>query len=134
MAGAITRAQMSKIYALSAELGLDNDLLHELVHAETGRDSIKALTIPEAILIIDRLQGNGTPKGMASPRQKRFIEGLLKSIGWVREDGKPDIARLEKELLQKKFKVDSYKWLTVKKASEAINSLRDMQARARASG
>lgn len=133
MAG-ITRAQIAKIHVLAMEQGLDNDLLHELVSAETGRDSIKALTIPEAILIIDRLQGNGTPKGMASPRQKRFIEGLLKNIGWVGEDGRADIARLEKALLQEKFHVDSYKWMTVKTASQVIEALKEMRARASASG
>ncbi len=133
MAGLITKAQVAKIYILSKELGLDNDLLHELVSAETGRDSLKDMTVPEGILIIDRLQGHGTPKGMATPRQKRFIEGLLKNIGWVLDDGKPDIDRLE-GLLKSKFQVDSYKWLTVKKASEVIEALKDMKARAKASG
>lgn len=133
MAGLITRAQMAKIYALAAELGLDNDLLHELVSAETGRNSIKALTIPEAVLIIDRLQGHGTPKGMATPRQKRFIENLLKEIGWVVENGMPDITRLE-SFLRARFAVDSYQWLTVRKASEVIEALKDMRIRTKASG
>lgn len=133
MAGTITRAQMAKIHVLAAERGLDNDLLHELVSAETGRSSIKALTIPEAILIIDRLQGHGTPKGMASLRQKRFIESLLKEIGWVMENGMPDITRLE-GFLRARFSVDSYQWLTVRKASEVIEALKDMKTRAKASG
>lgn len=133
MAGLITYRQLQKIYALSKELGLDNDLIHELVYAETGKDSIKALTVPEGILIIDRLQGHGTPKGMATPRQKRFIEGLLKNIGWVLEDGTADITRLE-GLLRSKFGVDSYKWLTTKKASEVIEALKALKTRMKVSG
>lgn len=133
MAALITHRQMAKIYALSKELGLDNDLIHELVLAETGKNSLKALTVPEGILIIDRLQGHGTPKGMATPRQKRFIEGLLKNIGWVLEDGTADITRLE-GLLRSKFGVDSYKWLTVKKASDVIEALKDMKTRLQVSG
>lgn len=133
MPNQITSKQIAKIYALSKEMGVDSDLLHELVAAETGKDSIRKLTVPEAILIIDRLQGNSAPKGMASARQKRFIEGLLKDIGWVLEDGAPDIARLE-GLLKSKFGTESYNWLTVKKASEVIEALKDMKARAKASG
>ncbi len=112
MAGLITRAQMAKIYALSKELGLDIDLIHELVSAETGRNSLKDLTVLEGILIIDRLQGHGTPKGMATSRQKRFIGGLLRS----------------------KFRVDSYQWLTVRKAREVIKALKNMKVRIKAPG
>ena len=124
----VTYKQIAKIHALANELGLDEELLHALVLAETKRYSIRYLTVPEAMKVIDKLQGMVTPKGMATPKQRRFIEGLLKNIGWVLPDGKPDIAKLEK-LLKSKFQTESYNWLTVKKASEVIEALKDMKNR-----
>jgi len=128
MAAPVTQKQIAKIHALANKLGLDEELLHELVQAETRKCSIRRLTVPEAIKVIDRMEGMVTPKGMATPKQRRFIEKLLKDIGWVFPDGKPDISRLEK-LLKSKFQTDSYNWLTVKKASEVIEALKDMKSR-----
>ena len=130
MAALITPMQRSKIFAEAKELGIDNELLHELVYAETGCRSLRMLTMVQAARVIDRLEGKTTPKGMATPKQKRFIESLLKQIGWTGDDGVPDMARLE-GFLRARFNVDSYKWLTIKKASEVIEALKDMKARSK---
>lgn len=128
MAGTMTNAQRAKIYAVCREQAIDNDLLHELVYAETGCSSLKNLSSRQALQVIDRLEGRSTPKGMATPKQKRFLEALLKEVGWVLEDDSADWARLE-AFIQNQYKVDSLKWLTSKTAGKAIEALKDMKAR-----
>ena len=128
MAALITAMQRSKIFAEAKELGIDNDLLHELIFAETGCRSMRMLTMVQAAKVIDRLEGKSTPKGIATPKQKRFIESLMKQLGWKLDDGTPDMTRLE-GFLRARFKVDSYKWLTVGKASQVIEALKEMKER-----
>lgn len=128
MAGTMTKAQRAKIYAVCREQAIDNDLLHELVHAETGCNSLKELSSWQAICVIDRLKGRSTPKGMATAKQKHFMEMLLKEIGWVLEDGSADWTRLE-VFIRQRYKVDSLKWLTSKTASQTIEALKNMKAR-----
>lgn len=128
MVKSITNAQKAKIFALCRESGVDNDLLHELVYAQTGCDSIRQLTMAQGIMVIDRLEGRTTTMGMATPGQRRFIESLARQLGWVLENRKVDMARLE-GFLKAKFQVGSYKSLTVKKASEVIEALKDMNVR-----
>lgn len=125
----MTKAQRARIYAVCREQAIDNDLLHELVYAETGCGSLKDLTSGQALRVIDRLEGRSTPKGMATARQKRFLGALLKEIGWVLPGGDADWARLE-AFVQNQYKVDSLKWLTSRTAGQAIEALKDMKARA----
>ncbi|MGN1144893.1 MAG: phage protein GemA/Gp16 family protein [Acetatifactor sp.] len=128
MAQLITNAQKAKIFAVCNELGIDNDLLHELIFAVTGCHSLRNLTMAQGIMIIDRLEGKSAPAGMATYRQKCFIEALAKEIGWTEENGTVSMVRLE-GFLKARFAVNSYKWLTVKKASEVIEALKDMKSR-----
>ena len=128
MARAMTKAQRAKIYAVCREQAIDNDLLHELVYAETGCSSLKELSGGQAILVIDRLEGRFTPKGMATAKQKRFLEALLKEVGWKLPDGGADWARLE-AFIHNQYKVDSLKWLTSKTAGKTIEALKDMKSR-----
>lgn len=128
MARAMTKAQRAKIYAVCREQAIDNDLLHELIYAETSCNSLKELSSWQAICVIDRLEGRSTPKGMVTAKQKHFIEALLKEIGWRLEDGSADWSRLE-AFIRQQYKVDSLKWLTSKTAGMAIEALKDMKSR-----
>lgn len=130
MAAMITPLQRSKIFALCNETGIDNDLLHELIYAEAGCTSIRQLTMAQAQMVIDRLEGKMSPKGMATPKQRRFIESLTRELGWMTADRKADMERLE-GFLKARFKVSSYKWLTVKKAGQVIEALKEMKTRAK---
>ncbi len=130
MTRAMTKAQRAKIYAVCRERGIDKDLLHELVYAQTGCSSLKELSGSQAILVIDRLEGRSTAKGMATARQKRFLEALLKEVGWTLPEGDADWARLE-AFIQSQYKVDSIKQLTSKTAGKAIEALKDMKMRAK---
>ena len=67
---AINAQQIKKIYAIGNSLGIvergnDEDDLHAMVSAMTGKDSIKTLTYREAEDIIARLQHQ---QGGAAPR------------------------------------------------------------------
>lgn len=128
MAAMITPGQRSKIFAICKELGIDDDLLHELVYAETGCTSLRQLTMVRAMNVIDRLEGKNTPKGMATPKQKRFMEALARENGWALEDGSVDMDRLL-GFIKARFKVESYQWLTSRKASQVIEALKDMKDR-----
>ncbi len=125
---AMTKAQRAKIFAVCREQAIDNDLLHELVYAETGCGSLKELSSLQAIQVIDRLEGQSTPKGMATASQKRYLEALLKEIGWTTPEGGADLSRLE-AFVKSRYKVDSLKWLTSLAAGKAIEALKDMKAR-----
>lgn len=130
MGRTMTKAQRAKIYAVCREQAIDNDLLHELVYAETGCSSLKELSSGQALQVIDRLEGRSTPRGMATARQKQFLEALLKEAGWKLPDGSADWARLE-AFVQNQYNEDSIKRLTSKTAGKAIEALKDMKARAK---
>lgn len=127
-AKSMTKAQRAKIYAVCREQAIDSDLLHELVYAETGCSSLKDLSSGQALQVIDRLEGRSTPPGMVTAKQKRFLEALLKEVGWKLSDGSADWARLE-AFIQNRYKVDSLKWLTSKTAGKVIEALKDMKTR-----
>lgn len=133
----ISAGQMRKIYALARERGMDNDLLHAHVQTLTGKDSMKDLTMPEGIRIIESLEGKPSElKGQikASFRQMQYIYGLMKQLGWVTDTGEPDMERLDRFLQSPKAGINlgSHKWLTKTKASKLIEALKSMAERAAA--
>lgn len=126
MAAGITASQMRKIHASARERGMDNDLLHIHVETLTGKDSLKDLTIHEAVQVIDSLEGKGTkePGGMTW-KQMSYIQALAKKLGWVTEAGKIDDKRLN-GFISKRFGVDHYRWLSRSTASKVIEGLKNM--------
>ncbi len=125
---AMTKAQRAKIFAVCRERAIDNDLLHELVYAETGCGSLKEISSSQALQVIDRLEGRSVPKGMATAKQKRFLEALLREIAWTTPAGGADWSRLE-AFVKSRYKVDSLQYLTSKTAGRAIEALKDMKTR-----
>lgn len=133
-AKAVTYEQIKKIHALARERGMDRDLLHEHVEMLTEKSSIKLLTKQEAIVVIDSLEGKtlGRPvENRATHKQMHYIYGLMKELGWVTEDGKADVDRLNRFLQSDKtgFKLSDYRWLNVGTASNLIEALKAMAAR-----
>ena len=57
MASRATPAQLRKIYVLAKETGMDSDLLHLYVFNTVKKDSLSALTITDAVKVIDGLSG-----------------------------------------------------------------------------
>lgn len=134
---AVTYAQIRRIYMSAGERGMDNDLLHEHLEMLTGKESIRALSVSEAALLIDSLEGKtaGRPAGnRATSRQMYYIYGLMKELNWITKDGKPDMDRLNHFLQSDKtgFKLADYRWLDVGNASRLIEALKAISARGQA--
>ena len=122
-------AQRRKIFKLAGEKGLDSEMLHGFIKNLTGKDSMTQLSIAEAVKVIDGLEGKKqTAAGMITAKQRKFIEGLAKDIGWVNDTGGVDEKRLG-GWLYSKYDVSALNWLTSKKASNAIEGLKAMKQR-----
>ena len=126
----VTTAQIRKIHVLARERAMDEELLHLYIKNLVHRDSIRALTITEAVRVIDGLSGRGTEPGRekATARQMHYIRGLMAQLGWTDEEGRADMARLD-GLLRTKFRLESHRWLDRAKASQVIEALKAMAAR-----
>ena len=66
----ITPAQMRKIHMAARQNGMDDDLLHCHMAALLKKSSLRELTIHEAILLIDSLEGRQScPKMQQHPNR-----------------------------------------------------------------
>ncbi len=119
---AVTAAQMRKIHVLAREYGLDDDLLHVHIQTVTGKDSLRKLSLGEAVRVIDSLDQKAD---QMTWRQKYFIDRLLQELGWTDGQGQPDYNRLD-GFCSKYYGVDSHKWITRRNASNVIEGLKNM--------
>jgi hypothetical protein len=93
----ITGKQLKIIWTLARQLGMDSELLHDMVFQVTGKDSFKKLSVWEAAAIIDGLVDDGAkvrkkrkprrslPENVVellTGKQIRLIEYLLDQLGW----------------------------------------------------
>lgn len=126
----VTTAQIRKIHALARERAMDEELLHLYIASLVDRESIRELTITEAVKVIDGLSGREQAPGRerATMRQMHYICGLMRDLGWTDEEGNADMARLD-GLLRSRFRIDSHRWLDKRKASQVIEALKAMLER-----
>jgi len=93
----ITQKQLRMIWTLARQLGMDDELVHEMVFQVTGKDSLKKLSVPEAVGVIDGLVDDGArirrkrikrmrvgPNviELLTGKQIRLIEYLVDQLGW----------------------------------------------------
>ncbi|MCL2415801.1 MAG: regulatory protein GemA [Defluviitaleaceae bacterium] len=132
-------AQRRMIFRLAKEQGLDEDVLRSYVDSITGKSGLRDLTTQDAIKIIDGLSGTKQvtrPDGKRtiSDKQRRYIEGMAKELGWTKENEKGktevDMIRLGK-WLENKYGCSYVGWLSSKLASDAIEGLKKMAERER---
>ena len=126
-------AQRGKIFKLRSQLGIDDDTLHSHIYSLVGKSSIKDLSVRDAITVIDALLGkrkSSPAPGMASDAQKHIITEYAKEYGYVDEYGELREEQLN-IWLHKKFKASHMRFLTSKKASDAIEGLKKMVKRKR---
>lgn len=126
----ITQAQIRKIHALSRELGMDDDLLHEFTSMVTGKDSIRELSVMDAVRLIDSME---TKKGYErgdriSWRQEQYIFVLMRKLGWTDKGGEPDLKRLN-GFVKKQYGTEDYRWTTKKTAGRVIEGLKALLGR-----
>ncbi len=126
----ITTAQNRKIHMLASQLGMDDDLLHEFVEMLTDKKHISALSIAEAVKVIDGLDGKKNYEGGScmTKRQKSYLFFLMKQIGWTDEKGEPALERLD-GFVKKQYGIDSHHFMDRKTASKVIEFMKNMAAR-----
>ena len=121
--------QRRMIFGLAKRQGLDNETLHLYAQKLTGKSSLANLTVREAGAVIDALNDKkADAEGMVTFKQRRYIEGLALETGWADGAGKLDRKRFN-AWLNNKFGISDIKWLTSKKASDAIEGLKAMRRR-----
>lgn len=126
----ITQGQMKKIHVLSKEIGMDDDLLHEYVFMLTEKESLRKLSLDEAVRVIDGMLGKkGYARGdRISSRQESYIFILVTKLGWTDGEGKPDKKRLN-GFVKKQYGIDDYRWMTRGIASKVIEALKSLSER-----
>lgn len=139
-ANAITIAQKRKIYAVSREIGMDNDLLHSIVKNKCKKEHISDLTMKQAAQVIDYLEGRkGTetrsiklPSGRSVPlvteKQLWKINQLALELGWQ------DNPKRLRGFCSKYTDIDNPEWMTVDQAWRIIEGLKSLVAQAATKG
>ena len=121
-------AQRRKIFKLKNEHGLDEETFRSMLQTTVNKESLKLLTIRDAVDVINRLEGKPQRVNRISHKQESYIKGLAKNLGWVDIDGNLDMTKLNR-WLEGRYHVSSLSWLTPKNASDAIEGLKVMTAR-----
>jgi len=126
----ITEKQKKIIWVLARQLGMDSELLHKMIFEVTGKDSLKKLTVPEAVEIIDGLVHDGAKiRRKRKPRrglpenvvelvtgeQIRLIEYLVDQLGW---DNPKQLAGFNRRVIKKE------RICTIKEASKIVEGLK----------
>lgn len=126
----ISSAQIRKIYAMQRQAGVNGDELHDIVYGLTGCESIKCLSMQQAIRVIDRLNAlAGVEKGVpnrTTEAQQLYILRLAKEMGW---SGDPNRLR---GFLEAKAGVSDVRFLTLDSARRIIEALKAIQKGGRA--
>ena len=136
----ITEKQLRMIWTLARQLGMDDELVHEMVFQVTGKDSLKKLTVPEAVGIIDGLINDGAkvrkkrkprrglPENVVellTGKQIRLIEYLVDQLGWNNPN---QLTGFNRRVIKKE------RICTIKEASKVIEGLKAIANRKQKGG
>jgi hypothetical protein len=121
----ITAAQRKKIFAVTRELGIDDDLRRAVIQNVAGKESMSKLTKAEAIRVIDELERRigRTRSGRASRKQIWKINELARALGWA------DNPKRVQGFVKKYAGVDRLEWLTTPQAWRVIEGLKKLLER-----
>lgn len=117
----ITPAQCRKIYALAKERGIDDETLHAHIYSVVKKESIKELSILQAVKVIDSLEG--TDKNRISSRQKKYILSLAVTLNWVNDNKCVNTDTLS-GFIEAQTGTKEISWLTKKQASKIIEAMK----------
>lgn len=127
-------AGIKKIWGIAKcpELKLNDEELHLFAAAQTGKDSIRELTLREQGTVIrallalkDSAKKSGRERARGNPvtaRQREKISRLAEALGW----DKP--ARVN-GMCVRMFGISSVEWLNYRQCSDLIEALKAMAAR-----
>ncbi|MDR1210413.1 MAG: regulatory protein GemA [Clostridiales bacterium] len=65
---------------------------------------------------------------MATQKQRDFMDGLARELGWKTPDGSADMTRISR-FIKERFHIDRMEWLDAATASKVIEGLKAMKAR-----
>ena len=129
----LSSSQLRKIYKTAKEIGMDNELLHSYIEALIGKEHIRDLTMSEATIVIRGLAGEDvrseSPRfSVMSSKQKGMILYLASELGWLREDRKVDLKRLD-GYVRKEYSTLYFFNLSRSNACKCIESMKAMLTR-----
>lgn len=115
-----------RLWATVRELGLEKEVVYEIIGAEFQKDSTKLLSNSQILYVIYRLKGVQSRKpdvpGMITYKQRQFINQLEKKLGWA-----DNPARL-RGFIKRYTGLDTIEWLTKKQAANIIEGLKRIQS------
>lgn len=125
-----SNAQLRMIYGLAKKAGMDSDTLHTVVDRLCRRESLSMLTVRDGNHVIEYLRRHlgevDEAPGMATERQREYILGLARRMGWA------DNPLRLRNYLRAQYKVADVRFLTQRQASAVIDSLKAIQKGGRA--
>jgi hypothetical protein len=117
-------ALIKSIWGCAHELGVGDEELHMILSRETGKDSMRAATDGELQKLLGAVRlykdAKAVQRGGMTEKQHRYIKDLERKLGWA---GDPSRLR---GFVKKYAKVDSPKWLTLKRAGKIIEGLKSL--------
>ena len=115
----MTEKQRKLLFVLAKQKGMDSELLHSYVEAQTGKQSITEVTTQEAKILIDGLQEKKqTAKGRITEKQLKYIKGLIQNLEWEE--------KTLNQFIEKQYAISNVNWLTSKQAAKLIEGLKSI--------
>ena len=115
----MTEKQRKLLFVLAKQKGMDGELLHSYVEAQTGKQSITEVTTQEAKILIDGLQQKKqTAKGRITEKQLNYVKGLTQCLGWEE--------KALNQFIEKQYAISNVNWLTSKQAAKLIEGLKSI--------
>lgn len=113
----MTEKQRKLLFVLAKQKGMDTEVLHSYVEAQTGKQSITEVTTQEAKILLDSLQEKKqTAKGRITAKQLKYIKGLCQCLGWKE--------KALNQFIEKQYGISNVNWLTSKQAAKLIEGLK----------
>lgn len=115
----MTEKQRKLLFVLAKQKGMDSELLHSYVEAQTGKQSITEVTTQEAKILIDGLQEKKqTAKGRITEKQLNYVKGLTQCLGWEE--------KTLNQFIERQYAISNVNWLTSKQAAKLIEGLKSI--------
>lgn len=119
--------QIRTIWAIAKNIGFNSDEVHDVVYRETSKESIKQCSDSQLERVINALKYIGSmedaKRSRTTQKQRKYIKDLEFDLGW---SAQPERLR---GFIKKYYGVENIDWLTVKQASNLIESLKKMKTR-----
>jgi hypothetical protein len=148
----ITKKQIALLHVARQELGLDDDIYHDMLESVLGVSSSTEITKGQFEKILDHLKSHGfsikrkitknkkydefkNRSGMATPAQMRYLEVMFHEwldLKYPDRDNKAYVGPGLRYFLRKHYQADGLRFLSKDLAVKAIEGMKNALAHARA--